>query len=148
MIRGMSAFVRTRTVRETTTQNGAGTMGSTDVIILISLIIVLTLYTLAFGPLLQRAVRMRRGDGLAIAGIALCFAMLIATAWNAGAMVPPPTSAGAAALLLALVESTATWRHRDRDEARDSVPSPINEQPPRALPYAGAASQGRFLPTP
>ena len=98
--------------------------------------------------LLQRAVHTRRGESLATAGIALCFALLIASAWNAGAMVPPPTSAGAAALLLALVESTATWRHRDRADARDRVLPPINEPSPRALPYYGAANQGRFLPTP
>lgn len=123
-------------------------MGNTDVVILIALIIVLTLYTLAFGLLLQRAVRTRRGEALTTAGIALCFAMLIATAWNAGAMVPPPTSAGAAALLFALVESTAAWRHRDHNEVHDIAPPSVNEQSPRALPYYGAANQGRFLPTP
>ena len=122
-------------------------MGSTAACILIALIILLTICTLAFGLLMQRAAHTSRGMALLIVGVALGVAMLVDAAWNAGSVVPPPTSAGAALLLIAFTDATTQWQRR---EGNGVTLAPLrNEQSvARSSGRIPIRHAGRFLPAP
>jgi hypothetical protein len=122
-------------------------MGSIAACILIALIILLTICTLAFGLLVQRTAHTPWGIALVIVGVALGVAMLVDAAWNAGSVVPPPTNAGAALVLIAFTDATTHWLRREGSGVSIApwrMEQPIARSPGRF--HIRHAS--RFLPAP